>query len=166
VAGPTVGGGDVRGPDAPAEIMQRLKQTDLGNEIEFLAARARSIGNARANSRLAPLDLKVRSYSVLALACSTSGPSQRDLAEYLCLDPSQIVALVDGLEKRGLVERVADPVDRRSKIIRGTRAGKTLYQQAAEAVRAAEDVSLRGLNDQERNTLRELLRKIAFVPAD
>lgn len=147
-------------------MADRMRQSDLSNEIEFLTARARSIGNARANARLATLELKVRSYSILALACSTSGPSQRDLAEFLCLDPSQIVALVDGLEQRGLVERLSDPKDRRSKVIQATAAGKRLYKRAAEAVREAEDASLQELTGEERDQLRGLLKKIAFTPAD
>lgn len=150
----------------PAGGAGRLARSGLSNEIQFLAARARSLGTARADSRLAALDLKVRSYSVLALACVPGGLSQRDLAEYLCLDPSQIVALVDGLEQRGLVERRADPRDRRSRVIHATAAGKNLYASATDAVRRAEEVSLRNLTDGERNRLRGLLRKMALTPAD
>lgn len=146
------------GPAVP----ERFLASDLVNEIEFLAARARSLGSAHANAVLAPLDLKVRSYSVLAMACSDTEPSQRELADFLRLDPSQIVALVDSLEQRGLVFRAPDPRDRRSKVIRPTAAGLELQQRAAAAVRVAEDTSLASLDDQERDQLRTLLRKIAF----
>ena len=104
--------------------LERLYTTDLASEIEFLTARARSLGSGRANNMLAELDLKVRSYSVLSLACSGQNPSQRELADFLSLDPSQIVALVDQLEKRGAVTREADPRDRRSKVIAPTPAGR------------------------------------------
>ncbi|MGO4492944.1 MarR family winged helix-turn-helix transcriptional regulator [Arthrobacter sp. 2YAF22_2] len=140
----------------------RLLASDLVNEIEFLAARARSLGSSRANAMLASLDLKVRSYSVLAMACSGTEPSQRELADFLRLDPSQIVSLVDALEQRGLVLRAPDPRDRRSKVIRPTAAGVELHQRAAAAVRVAEDTSLAPLDGPERDQLRVLLRKIAF----
>ncbi|MCX6499958.1 MAG: MarR family transcriptional regulator [Arthrobacter sp.] len=120
------------------------------------------MGSGRANTMLAPLDLKVRSYSVLAMACSDTEPSQRELADFLRLDPSQIVSLVDALEKRGLVFRGPDPRDRRSKVIRPTAAGMELHQRAAAAVRVAEDTSLAPLDGPERDQLRVLLRKIAF----
>jgi DNA-binding MarR family transcriptional regulator len=145
-------------PGAP----DRFLASDLANEIEFLAARARALGSGHANAMLAPLDLKVRSYSVLAMACSGSEPSQRELADFLRLDPSQIVALVDALEQRGLVLRAPDPRDRRSKIIRPTAAGTELHLRASSAVRAAEATSLAQLDGTERDQLRELLRKIAF----
>ncbi|WP_432394286.1 MarR family winged helix-turn-helix transcriptional regulator [Pseudarthrobacter sp. L19] len=154
-AGPGTGEGSAAVPD-------RLLASDLAGEIEFLAARARSVGIGHANALLAPLELKVRSYSVLALACSDTDPSQRELSGFLRLDPSQIVSLVDALEARGLVERAADPRDRRSKVIRATAAGRDLFARAAAAVRDAEDTSLAALSGTERDQLRELLRKIAF----
>lgn len=137
-------------------------ECDLTNEIEFLVARATSLGKALANARLAPLDLRVRSYSVLASVCGADGLSQRDIAEFLCLDPSQIVALVDGLERRALLERLPDPRDRRTKLIRATAAGRKLHAQAADIVRDAEDESLQNLSTAERDQLRELLRRMAF----
>lgn len=143
-------------------VPDRFLASDLVDEIEFLAARARALGSAHANAMLASLDLKVRSYSVLAMACSDTEPSQRELADFLRLDPSQIVSLVDALEQRGLVFRAPDPRDRRSKVIRATAAGAELHQRAAAAVRVAEDASLASLDGPERDQLRVLLRKIAF----
>lgn len=148
--------------EGSSAVPDRLLASDLAGEIEFLAARARSVGIGHANALLAPLELKVRSYSVLALACSGTDPSQRELSGFLRLDPSQIVSLVDALEARGLVERAADPRDRRSKVIRSTAAGRDLFGRAAAAVRDAEDTSLAALSDTERDQLRDLLRKIAF----
>ena len=64
---------------------------------------------AAGNASLAEHGLKARSYSVLALPASDARPSQRELAEFLRLDPSQVVGLVDGLQARGLVRREPDP---------------------------------------------------------
>lgn len=146
----------------PAEGIERLLDCQLVTEIEFLTARARALGSAKANALLAPLDLKIRSYAVLSLACSGAAPSQRELAEFLLLDPSQIVALVDGLEQRGLVQRETDPQDRRSKVIKGTEEGRQLLARAAVATQQAEDQAMSNLTASERVQLRELLRRIAF----
>ena len=147
---------------AVLEDHNRLLDSDLAGEIEFLTARTRSIGSLLANRELAPLDLKVRSYSVLSLACEATPPTQRELAGFLSLDPSQIVALVDQLEKRGLVLRAPDPQDRRSKIIRATDEGAAVYRQAREATRRAEDSALGSLSPDEQDELRRLLTKTAF----
>lgn len=145
-----------------AEGPERLLDGPLGSEIEFLTARVRARGTAKANALLAPLELKVRSYAVLALACSGAAPSQRELAEFLLLDPAQIVALVDGLEQRGLVKRETDPLDRRSKVIKGTAKGQRVLAEATVATRQAEDQALAGLTGAERDQLRDLLRRVAF----
>jgi DNA-binding MarR family transcriptional regulator len=147
---------------APPEGLGRLLDSPLVAEIEFLTARARAIGSAKANALLGPLDLKIRSYAVLSLACSGEAPSQRELAEFLLLDPSQIVALVDGLEQRGLVKRETDPQDRRSKVIKGTPKGLRMLAKAAEATQLAEDQAMANLTPAERSQFRDLLRRVAF----
>lgn len=155
---------DPESPNSPAAgpVARRLLGTGLASEIEFLAARARAIGTATANYHLASLDLRVRAYSILALACSGQNPSQRELAAFLSLDASQIVALVDDLEQRGLVTRVVGERDRRSKSITATIEGQRLFDRARTAIQQAEDESLAQLDDAEKETLRRLLTKIAF----
>lgn len=141
----------------------RLLGSGLAEEIPFLLARARAITSGDANRRLAQLDLKVRSYSVLSLACSGVKPTQRELCDFLELDPSQIVALVDELQRRGAVRRDADPRDRRSRLIVGTPAGRKLLRQAEALIGEATDHSLLALDPQEQQTLRALLNKVCFV---
>ncbi len=143
-------------------VTHRLQQSDLASEIEFLTARSRAIGSTIANARLAELGLRVRSYSVLSLAASDARPTQRDLADFLRLDPSQIVSIVDGLEELGLVTRRSDTSDRRSKVIVATDKGVAVAATARQAALDAEDEALAGLTVDERDQLRALLRKAAF----
>ncbi|KAD4059771.1 MarR family winged helix-turn-helix transcriptional regulator [Arthrobacter yangruifuii] len=148
-------------PDGVADA-ERFAATNLGAEPMFLMARAASIGSAEANRRLADFGLKVRHYSVLSLACSGSAPTQRELSQFLVLDPSQIVAIVDELERRGAVERRTDPRDRRSKVIVPTREGGTLYAQARKVVDGATETSMAQLNAAEQRELLRLLQQVAF----
>ncbi|MCH8565631.1 MarR family winged helix-turn-helix transcriptional regulator [Nesterenkonia sp. LB17] len=144
------------------ESEERFQDSALAREVAFLTARARGRGNALANQLLADLDLKVRHFSVLAMACSGTNPSQRELGGFLDLDPSQVVALVDILEDRGAIRREPDPRDRRSKILVATEAGHELYAQAAQRTREAEEQTLQALSPAERDQLRVLLAKIVF----
>ena len=140
----------------------RFMTCDLVQELDFLVARTRSIGSGRANLALKPFGLKVRSYSVLSLACSDITPTQRELAEFLALDPSQIVPLVDALEKQGFVERTPDPADRRSKVITATAEGRKLYAKAHRATQESESETLSALSSEERDQLRSLLSRVAL----
>ncbi len=140
----------------------RLQASEIASEIEFLLARARAIGTSKANEFLTEVNLKARSYAVLSLACSAAKPTQRELAEFLSLDASQIVALVDALEDRGLVAREPDPSDRRSNVIVSTKSGEDLYARARQVVAHAESTSLEALSFDERDQLRALLSRVAF----
>ena len=147
---------------ARSDSIERLAAADLAAEPFFLMARLASTGSARANQVLAELELKVRHYSVLALACSEEQPTQRELSQFLVLDPSQIVSIIDELEQRGVVERRTDPRDRRSKILAPTPAGRALYEEAKALVARSTEDSLGALSPDERDELFRLLRKAAF----
>lgn len=110
----------------------------LSDDIHFLLARANAKSVVGANRVLDPLGLRVRPYSVLALAAGDEPLSQRDLAAHLSLDPSQVVSLVDDLERRGLVTRAPHPADRRVNVLSTTSAGRELLDTAALALAAAE----------------------------
>jgi DNA-binding MarR family transcriptional regulator len=140
----------------------RFANSELAQETEFLLARARAAGTGHANSRLLGLGLKARSYAVLSLAASGLEPTQRELAEFLSLDASQIVALVDHLEKENLVERRPAPADRRTNVIVATASGRQKYARARDVARDTEEESLSALTMAEREELRRLLSKITL----
>lgn len=140
-----------------------LASSALADDVQFLGIKAFAGGTRVANERLAPLGLRARTYAVLALVCEHSDPSQRELSEFLALDPSQIVALVNELVVAGLVSREVDPSDRRANVIRATPDGRARMEQAKTVIAGAESESLAGLTGHERATLRALLRKAAFA---
>ncbi|OCG73304.1 MarR family winged helix-turn-helix transcriptional regulator [Microbacterium sediminis] len=142
-----------------------MAQTTMGaviDDLSFLLARANAVSLEAASAALRPFGLKPRSYSVLALALSDHRPSQREIAEYLRLDPSQVVALVDDLQSRGLVERETDPSDRRAKVVTATVDGARLFATAGARVRQAEREVFGVLDDAERAMLRKLIDRVAF----
>ncbi|GAA0357264.1 MarR family winged helix-turn-helix transcriptional regulator [Streptomyces blastmyceticus] len=54
----------------------------------------------------------------------------RELADQLLTDRPYATLVVDDLESRGLVERTANPADRRSKIVSVTEAGRAAAERA------------------------------------
>ena len=134
----------------------------LTEDLSFLLARANVQSLSAGNAALAKVGLRVRSYSVLALAADGSRPSQRDLADFLRLDPSQVVALVDDLQARGLVTREPDPNDRRANVVVATADGRELCARARLAAEQAEERVYAGLTAAEREGLAAMLRSVAF----
>ena len=87
--------------------------------------------------------------------------TQRSLSDLLGIFPSRLVLLLDALEKGGLVERHANPVDRRSHALQLTPAGREKLEATGRVARQHQDDLCAALNDAERTQLRELLERIA-----
>lgn len=149
-------------PTATSGVAEYRGASALSDDLSFLLARANARSIAAGNAALSEHGLRARSYSVLALAASGTRPTQRELAEFLWLDPSQVVALVDDLENRGLVQREPDPNDRRAKVVQATEEGRLRFTAAQESARSAELVQHSNLTEKQREQLGALLREIAF----
>jgi DNA-binding MarR family transcriptional regulator len=83
----------------------------------------------------------------------------RKLAQKLKCEPSNVTGIVDRLESRGLVERRPDPADRRVKLAAATDEGVRLATDLREGLRFARE-PLAGLSEEERRSLRDLLRRM------
>lgn len=146
--------------DAPgSREAEKLTAASMAGDAGFLLAKLHAVGSVLNNRALADHELKERSFSVLALATSDLEPTQREMAEFLSLDPSQIVALIDELETRGLVIRAPGRLDRRAKTVSATAEGATVFRRAEAAARQAEAAALARLSDEEAGQLKALLRK-------
>jgi DNA-binding MarR family transcriptional regulator len=89
--------------------------------------------------------------------------SQRELADCMHVDASNVTDIVDRLEQRGLAVRTVDPDDRRVRRIVLTPEGEGLQRDLFEQALATAPIS--SLDADEQRTLCELLGKIA-EPAD
>src|SRR5277367_6862175 len=88
------------------------------NEMEkgrpaFLLAQLGAHAASQFAERLGVLELTPPDTGILRLLRVAAGLSQQELAAKLQIHPSRLVAILDNLEKRGLVERRANPDDRR-----------------------------------------------------
>jgi DNA-binding MarR family transcriptional regulator len=138
--------------------------TALTDDVGFLLSRASGVVVRASNASLAGHGLRVRSYSVLLLAAdSLDGVSQRELADVLGLDPSQVVLLVDELAAAGLVERRSSTADRRTKLVVATDEGRSARMRAGRDVDAALARQLGELTSGEQHLLRELLTRLVLA---
>lgn len=105
-------------------------------------------------------DITPGQFGVLALIDANSGLSQTRLAEILGIDRSTLVAVIDKLERQGLVERAARPNDRRSHALKLSSQGQKRFAVLSREVRRHEARIARKLSAGERATLIELLQRI------
>lgn len=111
--------------------------------------------------RVAGLGLTPRDAGALRALGRSPGISQRELATRLGTVPSRLVALIDDLEERGLVERIRSPKDRRNYQLHLTDAGGELLTSLRAAAEAHQAGLLEPLDAAERLALSRLLTKVA-----
>jgi len=100
-------------------------------------------------------------YSSLVILDERPRQTQAMMADACALDPSRLVAVLDSLEERSLIERKRDPEDRRRHIVTITPAGKRQLARLREIVKELEDEFFGALDATERKQLHELLVKVA-----
>lgn len=112
--------------------MEFQAQQDPGPAFRSIAFQLSSVGFAVSNkfrATLAPFDIEPRQFSLLRAVGFAGGQSQKALAERLNVPTSSMVATIDDLESRQLIERRASAEDRRVKELHLTQSGKDLLQQ-------------------------------------
>jgi MarR family transcriptional regulator, repressor for mepA len=97
---------------------------------------------------------------VLGYLGQNPGAIQRDIAQMTRTSAASVSSLLQGLERRGLVERRSEPGNERVKRVFATPAGQDLVAGFDVAMAAADETILAPLDETERATLQALLQKI------
>jgi MarR family transcriptional regulator, lower aerobic nicotinate degradation pathway regulator len=136
---------------APARL-QRLPSWLL-NQAAIHASRLVAEGFAGAGMR--------RYHFSVLVALDEHGPtSQAELGRRLSIDRSDMVAVINDLERDGLVARVRDENDRRRNLVQLTPAGKRALQRLDARVEEAQAALLAPLSAAERSELQRLLARL------
>ena len=85
---------------------------------------------------------------------------QSQIAQSIHYDKATIGGVIDRLEKRGWVERKANPKDRRAKLVTLTREGSNALEEITPVVKALQDQVVANLNDDERAMFIKLAQKV------
>lgn len=116
----------------------------------------------RLDSVLAPLGLRARDYWLLAIA-GAGNLSQHQIAELFGVDPSSLVAILDGMERRGWLRRQRNPRDRRMQWVQRTEEGDRLFTRALPRARRAEQQQLATLTPAQQKHLVATMGKLVQI---
>ncbi len=116
----------------------------------------------RLDCALEPLGLRSREFWLLVIA-GTWNVSQHEMATLCGLDPSSLVAVLDGLERRGLLHRQRNPNDRRVQWVRRTEKGDRLFARALPRAQCAEAQQLAALSVADQRQLVAAMRKLIAI---
>lgn len=115
---------------------------------------------------MTPLGLRPASFSVLAVIKTNPGSTQSAISDALGLQRTNLVALIDALEERGLARRRPAKNDRRSYALFVTEKGKRLLEEAMILQAEHESRILGRLTAGERATLLDLLHRMLDATAE
>jgi MarR family transcriptional regulator, transcriptional regulator for hemolysin len=116
-------------------------------EIAFTIMDVARMLKTYADQRARGFGISRAQWAVLIRIDRTEGLKQSELAEILDLQPISLTRLLDRLAANGLIERRADPHDRRANRLYLAPAAKPLIAQLAELGHEMMDTVLDGLDE-------------------
>ena len=141
--------------ETPARL--KAKSTWL---ISQVAARSHGL----LTERLAAAGARGYHYRLLAALAEFGPSSQASLGRRTRMDRSDVVAAVGELAAEGLVERAADPADRRRNVVTLTPRGTVRLERLDQVLAAVQDELLAPLSGAERAELARLLTRLLDSP--
>lgn len=136
---------------------------ELAANSGFLLARLGVGFKNRAIARVELEGYEPNHYGILAILAEGDRETQGTIAEALGLDPSRLVNVLDSLEKRGLIARHRDPLDRRRHVVRITGDGLAVLDSMRVLAQGLADEFLAPLTPDDRETFHRLLLQLAAV---
>ncbi|HZY62179.1 MAG TPA: MarR family transcriptional regulator [Edaphobacter sp.] len=139
----------------------RQEKTKGSGRLAFLLAQVGGHAASQFAARLTVLQLTPPDAGILRLLGMGAGISQQELSAKLGIHPSRLVAILDALEHRGFVQRKPNPADRRQYALHLTPSGKKILDEIGVLGRQHGEALCASLSPRERETLTDLLLKIA-----
>jgi DNA-binding MarR family transcriptional regulator len=132
----------------------------LAENLGYLLGQAHLVHRQTAQGEFSSLGLRPKEFGSLSVLVSEGAMSQRRLGERTGLDRTTMVAVADGLERKGFAERQRNAADRRAYVLRPTAKGRRVLKRATAAAARAEEQFLAAIPAAERPRLKKLLRQL------
>lgn len=153
-------------PTATEHAPPGIADATTGSGAGLLILRLARASAWRLGRSLAESGLRWPDYAVLHHLEAQGPVAQRELAAALRIQPSNIVALLDDLQRRGFLRRSPDPVDRRRHRVELTPRGRAALARATKAAKSAEADLLAPLSAPERREFRAYLVRLTSHTCD
>lgn len=128
--------------------------------LSFLLSQVGIHASRRFAERVAEIDLHPPLFRVLNVVAAAEGGSQGAIGDAIHVPPSRMVAIIDELEGRGLVERCPHPGDRRVRAVYLTPKGRKVLAKGRKIAGEHEEELVRGMSRTDREKLLSLLQRI------
>lgn len=103
-------------------------------------------------------DMTLPQFRILAEVWRAPGVTQAALAAAIDSDPMTVSGILERLDKRGLLERFANPDDSRAKLARITPEGQKLVEEVRSTGLVIYEEAMRGVGKAEQKALTDALK--------
>jgi MarR family transcriptional regulator for hemolysin len=140
-----------------------MRRYDYQDSIGFIVkSTAKAFESAFDQQLRRKADITVAQSRVIGtLALVKDGMTQKEIANTIGIEASTIVPIIDKLEEQGIVIRKLDHNDRRNNLIFLTGKSEAKWELIIECALELEKASRQGLLEEELETTKRTLRKIA-----
>ena len=144
------------------ECMSRAKTKNGALEplIGYHLRRASGAFSVDFSASMDGTGLRQVTFAVLSVVAANPGINQGSAAQVLGIKHANMVALMNELSDKGLIDRVIDPRDRRAFALRITAAGEAAMSDAIARIHAHEARMLEGFTEADKSQLLVLLGRI------
>ncbi|WP_112248587.1 MarR family winged helix-turn-helix transcriptional regulator [Kribbella monticola] len=145
-----------------------MSYVDEDSCVTFLVRHAWLSMRSAVAAALAEHELSVPQYGTLLILSHQPGCTIAEIGRKVGTARQSANELITGMERAGLIERQANPNDRRSQLVHLTAAGKTRLAAATPAVRAVEEELEADFSPADREAARAWLHRMVNteVPID
>ena len=133
----------------------------MENNIGYLLSDSGRLLRKTFDERVRSLGLTAVQARLLLSLVKFPDNNQAFYAERIEVEPITLTRIVDRMEEAGWVERVADPKDRRARLLHLTDKSREIVEPLRLIVTALVDDMVDGLTAQEQELLAQLLEKIS-----
>ena len=113
------------------------------------------------NARVKDSGITALQWRLITYLKRHAGIRQGPLAELIEVEPITLTRIVDRMEEAGWVERVADPKDRRARLLHPTDKSREIVEPLRAIVNALVADMAEGLTKREQDLLAQLLERIS-----
>jgi DNA-binding MarR family transcriptional regulator len=145
----------------PADTRKELTHDNLTAMLRLVGLFRRTFADLLAQQPwVVESGVKPPTYGVLNVVGQRGPVSQREVCDVLGVHPSDMVEIMDIVEREGWVERRRDPTDRRRYQLTITAAGRRTRARYDAIAAQAEALVLEPLSEPERRVLLDLVAKV------
>ena len=142
--------------------MPIVKKIDFENSLGLIIkSTSKSLEKALDAELRGQYGLSGGQWKVILSLSIQNGLPQKDLAERIFVDSTTLVPIIDGMEKKGLVERRTDPKDRRNNNVFLTKKSESFVDPIIEIILRMRKIFFKNIPENDLEITKNILKKIS-----